>query len=739
MTSEEIRLRWKHAKEGNANWREEAAEAYKFVSGNQWVEDDKTLLEEEGRPCITFNRTEVFIDAISGLEINNRQQIHYYPREINDQGLSEVLTHGAKWVRDETDAENEESEAFRDCVVSGIGVTRSRMDYAEDPKGKFLEERVDPLNIWFDPGARKKCLSDRRYTFHGEYMDREEAHEKWPDQVLPKDAPDLEASPINTDRNWLYKDEEANIFESKDQVFILYYEECRKEDYYVALNPLTNQLEEITTEQFSSLKKLGLKHVKKQRNVYYRTFCNADGEPLEEIEKSPIQDFTYKFMTYKRDRAKNAWYGLVRHMKDPQRWANKWLSQILHIVNSNAKGGAFAEVTAFVDPKKAEEQWATTSPLILLKEGAIDKVRERQPSPYPSGLDRLMMLAFDSLPMVTGLNLEILGLADRDQAGVLEQQRRESAFAILAPVFASKRQYLKDQGRLTLKFIREFFVDRLARVIGNNGIAQYIPLVMDQDVDCYDVIIDQSPDSPDFKKDLWDRLQTMLPAMMKAGYPIPPSVIKFIPGLPMDLAQEWMQFVEQSQQGPSPEQMQQMQELVQKSQEEIQALKEENMRMKMDGTIDMMKMQQKATEAEVKAGLKMKEIEAESFNRQVEISMEAQIERASLALEAKMKMLQAIFDNQIKIFQAEMKASIDSQKLDVEKEKKPPITVNVDTKSDIKGMIEDHVKTMEGVVTPVVEKMRGIETKMGDIEKQGKKKTKRRVKRVADGYEIEDL
>ncbi len=52
-------------------------------------------------------------------------------------------------------------DAFLDCVITGVGCTETRIDYDEEPDGKAVIDRVDPLEIYWDSGANKKICRMR--------------------------------------------------------------------------------------------------------------------------------------------------------------------------------------------------------------------------------------------------------------------------------------------------------------------------------------------------------------------------------------------------------------------------------------------------------------------------------------------------------------------------------------------------------------------------------------------------
>jgi len=672
----EMKKKWKEADDGLSEWITEARESYAFVAGDQWSEEDSRILREQDRPPVTFNRIGAMIDAISGIEVNNRQEIKYYPRTIEDTRPNEILTAAVKWIRDCSNAEDEESDSFRDAAICGIGVTDTRMDYDNNPDGMVVISREDPILARWWPGAKKKCLVDSHYRFLGRWVDKEEAEMMWPDkEIISKDDEFEEMTPGDGEQSFRYDgDLQGANDKTRNKVFLRKYECYKLEPFYRVLDPFQQKLVSLSEEDFKKLQKnseqLGLvfseqssakqgeiPYVKQKKKVYYRGFYT--GDTLLEYKKSPVQEFTIKFITAKRDRNKNVWYGPVRSLKDPQRWGNKFLSQILHIINTNAKGGAFVEENALLEPKKAEEQWGAANPLIKLTEGGIGKIKERSVAQYPNGLDRLMMFAFESLPLVSGLPLELMGTTNREQAGVLEEQRKKAAIAVLSGLFASLRSYRKDQGRLLLKFVQQFMSDnRLMRVTGNKGDAQYMPLVKQDDTIEYDVIVDEAPYSIDFKERVWNALsQSVLPALIKQGIPVPASLYAYSP-LPQDVANE----VAQAQQGQLPPQVQQkfqqMQQQLQQLGQELQKTKEENLQLRVDSSIDMAKAQMNY-EGKI---LSIQQKEASS-------QRDGGIEQARLMLEAR----EAQINERIALLNAEMekfRAAMEVQSKSVEQQNK---------------------------------------------------------------------
>ncbi len=363
-----------------ADWRIEAAECYAIVAGNQWSDEDKRVLTDMDRAPVVFNRVAPVIDSVSGMEVNHRNDTIYIPRQVEQTGINDLLTNAAKFFREESEAEDEESDAFYDTVVCGVGCTETRPDFEEDPEGLIPVDRIDPLSAWYDPHARKRNLTDRRYCGYDREMALSEAQAMFPEA----DEEDLDAVWVHVQRPDETETHDATpqlAYNQGDQagkdglrkttVMIVYCEWYVREVYHIGVDPFTKKRAEFTPAKAALARKrlaqfgIPFETAQMTRKVFRNAFLGS--KVLAQGKGRCPHDFSLNFITGKRERNTNTWYGIVRAMKDPQRWANKFFSQILHIINSNAKGGVMAERGAFEDPRKAEMDWSRSDSIIWMK------------------------------------------------------------------------------------------------------------------------------------------------------------------------------------------------------------------------------------------------------------------------------------------------------------------------------------------------------------------------------------
>ncbi len=337
-------------------WRRKAREDFAFTAGGAAREDDKARLREMNRPIIVMNRIEPVIDSVAGSEVANRQEVRFIPRSQGDVQVNEVLTAAAKWFRDQCDAEDEESDAFRDTIICGMGWTETRLDYEDEPEGAPRIERCDPLQMVWDSAATKRNLADMRRVFHIR-RDIPIAEARAPVPGRPVRGRGLQCELGRRG----YRDRAASC---RQQILRQGRAQCRRRagsprhhgraqwwervPVYLVLDP-TNPDNILTLDKqaFDDLAaKAKLAGVELSQHP-------ADAKDLQasvpwqcaagDRRSAMPRPFSLGCITEKRDRNANSWYGLVRAMKDPQRWANKWMSQTMHIMNTSAKGGILAE------------------------------------------------------------------------------------------------------------------------------------------------------------------------------------------------------------------------------------------------------------------------------------------------------------------------------------------------------------------------------------------------------------
>jgi hypothetical protein len=555
---------FKADRDHSAKWRKTAREDFEFLAGEQWTEDEKRDLKAQMRPAITFNRTHTVINAISGMEVANRQEVKYFPREQGDAKANELLTEGSKWFRDQADADDEDSDAFLDASVCGMGWTETTMDYEEEDEGCPTMSAVNPLEMYWDKNSRKKNVSDAQRLWRVREVPIARALDMFPDAHISE----LDAKWAQVDRegNDDESQEEADRYEGESDklirddkcVTIVHLQLKKRVPVYVVADPTTGAQTTMSAGDHKKLKarmaELGMPLISTRKDEMQVENIFIGAKVLQAGPALCKKHFSFQCVTAYMDRTTGLFYGLMRMMKDPQRWANKWMLQALHILNSNAKGGLMAEKGAVEDHRQFEKDWARPDKINWLEDGAVSaqRIKEKPQPQMPASFFQMMQFAIEAVREVPGVSLELLGQRDADQPASLEYQRRQAGMTILAPLFDNLKRYRRDHGKLMLYIIQKYLADgRLVRIVGEEG-AQYVPLALNADTK-YDIVIDDQPNSPDQKMLVW---QTLVPMMKLIPPQILLSLLEYSP-LPTSVVEkikaEAGKMAEQQSQQPDPE------------------------------------------------------------------------------------------------------------------------------------------------------------------------------------------
>jgi hypothetical protein len=550
-------------------WLDQARKDFDLVAGDQWEETAAKGMTDANRVPLTFNLALKFLKHVCGQQVQSRLETVYLPRvvEPGDIIANETLSETSKWMGDNCDAEDEESEAFEDAATCGMGWSESRMDFEiGDPEGEFVEDQVDPLEMRWDRSARKKNLKDARRIWRVKTMGIDEAQAMFPD-AEPGDLHaswaiglDVGGENVKSVEERRLKLENSVPLDPKSEVNIVQIQWKERQCYYRVAHPDTGEEAEMSEADFKKLnknlkrRKKGPKfefaHAKQYRIVYRQAFLGS--KVLAKGECPDPNRFTLQCITGQKHKNKGHWFGLAKVMRDPQMNFNKWMSQALHIMNTTAKGGVVAERGAFKNIREAQRTWASPDAITIVEDDAIQKKKIMAKPGVGLAGPYLQMMEFAErgISQSLGIPMEALAMADRNQPGILEAQRKQAGMTILATLFDSLRRFRKNKGRIRLHFIQNYMPDeKIIRIVGPDG-AKAVKFIRDEHMGEYDVIVDDAPTSPNQKEATWHMLIQMSQLPMFQATLTPQIVVQLLTYCP--LPSKIVQIMQKSVMSPNP-------------------------------------------------------------------------------------------------------------------------------------------------------------------------------------------
>lgn len=279
-------------------WNKEAKEDFNFALGEQWTAEEKTKLEDQGRPVLTFNKIEPLIDLVCGHHTENKARIKAHPEGGEDKLFSEVADKAINHVDKMGHLNFKEDICFEEGAICGKSYLELGQVYDKDPiNGDLVFRNDEPYAILVDPDSKEYDLSDARYLIKLTKLSKSRLIELYPKKesiiktfnISMDDSTGDVKKEGDADNYHLGKEEEVNdktatedTLAGKDQLFTLkeYWHRKSVEKWFI-YNIHEDIVEKFNTKEEAEAKKAEILKIFKDQ------FESATRKYQENLLKAP--------------------------------------------------------------------------------------------------------------------------------------------------------------------------------------------------------------------------------------------------------------------------------------------------------------------------------------------------------------------------------------------------------------------------------------------------------------------
>jgi len=426
-----------------------------------------------------FNRIRRITNMITGYQRKHRKSVVAIPVENNDQETSDQYSKLLMWAFNRSNAQECISRAFdAGTVTTGMSLINIWMDYSRDPvSGDICCDHVPYSGFLIDPYFKKQDLSDCNFIWRRQWLSKKQLM-----ALLPGRESDIEQMTARGNRDgkfqfqaeaynygmyelhsydeYWYRDlrEQTILQDLKTGEVVEWKGEDEELDEFLAMYPQIHRKETMVPTTKLAIVVEG--------KVMY------NGPNPMGIDKYPFVPF---LGYYEPELAYFPWrvQGVVRGLRDAQFLYNRRKVIELDILESQVNSGFKYKVDSLVNPKDIYLEGQGKG--IALKKGAdMSDVEKIQPAQIPPSMIQLSELLGREVQEISGVNEELLGMADDDKPGILSMLRQGAGLTTLQILFDQLDNSVKLMGRVYMDLIQEnFSPGKVKRVIGEEPTQQF--------------------------------------------------------------------------------------------------------------------------------------------------------------------------------------------------------------------------------------------------------------------------
>lgn len=623
--------------QGDDENRREALEDKKFAAGEQW--DPVVLDHRQGLPCLVINTVPQFTAQLVGDWRQNRNGVKVIPQENGDVAVASVRTDLIRAIEQQSRATRVYDNAFESMVQCGDGAYQIVVEYANDD---VFDQEIkirpidDALSVVWDRTSLDPTGRDATHCFVDEPISTKEFNQLWPDH-----------DPSTLGQTY-YRDLRASGWVDTETVRVTAHWRMLERNRLLVMFE-DGQI--IAIDDDSPLDKMIELHGKplktrtapcKYAQMHLVTgFCVLAGPFEYKLTRLPVIRMTGRVVNVNGRRYR---HGLVRQMKDAIRMKNFMRSIITEQYGYAPKAQWIATESA-VEGRENDIRRAHLSrdPLLVVNDDAVigQNIQRVEPPAIQQALMSDVAMNTQDMKDVTGIQDASLGINGNETSGRAIMARQREGDTASFTYYDNGNASLLEGGDVMNQLIPQIYDStRVVRVIGEDESIKlqkindpYDPASPDLSVGKYDVAITTGPSYTTRRVEAADAMMQAIQVWPQL-IPIAGDIIVKAQNWPGadQLAQRLQktippQFLEGEkdengnpiQTGPTPEQIQQLQQGAMELHGQNQKLSQENAELKTKAAVQIQANQIAMYDAETKRIEALGKISERDQNRSLEV------------------------------------------------------------------------------------------------------------------------
>jgi hypothetical protein len=457
-----IELHWNHERPNI----EEAERDNKFRANDHWPEAAKRQREAEGRPMLTFNRMNQFINQVVNPIKQADIAIKTNPVDGNsDPELSKVYNGLLRQIQYQSSARAVYGHALESQAGCGIGAFRICHDYRDGDsfdQELYLERINNPLSVFWDPAARDAVRSDAMWMGIAEAWPVSAFEARWPDASKE----DVEDFRMHGDSSFWFSTETVRVAE--------YF---RKVKVKKTLAKLQNgAVIDVTGKGEGQLGRMPIVATRTVNSFKVESFFVSGAEVLEgpiDVPGTMIPIVLVLGGEVPLDKGVYR-YGVTRFARDAQMMYNLTRTAMAESIGMSPKAKWLVPLKSiskhmgdWENQNKSNKPYLPYTPVV--ENGALLKPERTPPIEVQPALTQDALMSSDDMKAGTGIFDASQGNRSNETSGVAIDSRKMQGEVANYGFLDNFKSSLEHAGRILCEWIPLIYdTERVMRIVGEN-------------------------------------------------------------------------------------------------------------------------------------------------------------------------------------------------------------------------------------------------------------------------------